>query len=70
MTAFLMLGGGLEPDLGRRKTTRFCLVRPLVAAGVIIVCYLGRTPVATTGGVLGYELALAASALSWARPPT
>src|SRR5215470_17589440 len=56
----VVLGVVLEADLGRRKITLFRLARPLLVAGAIIVYYLIKTPMATGGGGLGFELALAA----------
>jgi hypothetical protein len=58
---FVVLGVVLEADLGRRKITWFRLARPIVVAGAIIAYYLTRTPVATGGGGLAFELALAAA---------
>jgi hypothetical protein len=55
----VVLGVVLEADLGRRKITWFRLARPVVVAGAIIVYYLRRTPVATGGGGLAFELGLA-----------
>ena len=55
----VVLGVVLEADLGRRKITWFRLARPLVVAGIIIVYYLIKTPMATGGGGLAFELALA-----------
>jgi hypothetical protein len=60
---FVVLGVVLEADLGRRKITWFRLARPIVVAGAIIVYYLTRTPVATGGGGLAFELALAAAGI-------
>jgi hypothetical protein len=56
----VVLGVVLEADLGRRKITWFRLARPLLVAGAIIVYYLIKTPPATGGGGLGFEVALAA----------
>ena len=55
----VVLGVVLEADLGRRKITWFRLARPVLVAGAIIVYYLKRTPVATGGGGLAFELGLA-----------
>lgn len=49
----------LEADLGSRKVTRSRLARPVVVAGAIIVYYLTRTPPATGGGGLAFEIGLA-----------
>jgi hypothetical protein len=57
---FVVLGVVLEADLGRRKITAFRLARPVVVAGAIVIYYLTKTPVATHGGGLAFELALAA----------
>jgi hypothetical protein len=57
---FVVLGVVLEADLGRRKITWFRLARPIVVAGAIIIYYLTRTPAATSGGGLAFELGLAA----------
>ncbi|HEY6314838.1 MAG TPA: hypothetical protein VIY52_29120 [Streptosporangiaceae bacterium] len=56
----VVLGVVLEADLGRRKITWYRLARPVIVAGAIIIYYLTRTPVATRGGGLAFELALAA----------
>ena len=56
----VVLGVVLEADLGRRKITVRRLARPVVVAGAIVIYYLTRTPVATHGGGLAFELALAA----------
>jgi hypothetical protein len=56
----VVLGVVLEADLGRRKITWYRLARPVIVAGAIVVYYLTRTPVATHGGGLAFELALAA----------
>ena len=56
----VVLGVVLEADLGRRKITWFRLTRPVLVAGAIIIYYLRRTPVATSGGGLAFELGLAA----------
>lgn len=56
----VVLGVVLEADLGRRKITWPRLVRPLIVAGVIIIYYLAKTPVATRSGGLVFELGLAA----------
>ena len=56
----VVLGVVLEADLGRRKITWPRLARPVVVAGAIVIYYLKRTPVATHGGGLAFELALAA----------
>lgn len=56
----VVLGVVLEADLGRRKITWLRLARPLIVAGAIIAYYLAKTPTATGGGGLGFELALAA----------
>jgi uncharacterized transporter YbjL len=56
----VVLGVVLEADLGRRKITWFRLARPVVVAGVIVIYYLARTPVATRSGGLAFELGLAA----------
>ena len=55
----VVLGGVLEADLGRRKITWARLARPVLVAGAIIIYYLKRTPVATGGGGLAFELGLA-----------
>jgi len=55
----VVLGVVLEADLGRRKITWFRLARPVIVAGAIIFYYLKRTPVATGGGGLAFELGLA-----------
>jgi len=55
-----VLGVVLEADLGRRKIGWFRLLRPVVTAGAIVAYYLAKTPVATHGGGLAFELALAA----------
>ena len=65
----VVLGVVLEADLGRRKITWLRLARPLVVAGIIIIYYLIRTPIATDGGGLAFELALATLASSWAWRP-
>jgi hypothetical protein len=49
----------LEADLGRSKITWLRLARPLVA-GASIAYYLIKTPMATGGARMGFELALAA----------
>ena len=54
----------LEADLGSRRITWVRLIRPVVVAGAIIAYYLTRTPVATSGGGLAFELALAAAGLA------
>jgi hypothetical protein len=56
----VVLGVVLEADLGRRKITWFRLARPVIVAGAIIFYYLKRTPVATGGGGLAFELGLGA----------
>jgi len=56
----VVLGVVLEADLGRRKITWPRLARPVVVAGAIVIYYLMRTPVATHGGGLAFELVLAA----------
>ena len=56
----VVLGVVLEADLGTRRITWFRLARPVVVAGAIIAYYLVKTPVATGGDGLGFELALAA----------
>jgi hypothetical protein len=56
----VVLGVVLEADLGRRKITWLRLARPVVVAGVIIIYYLAKTPVATAGNGLTFELGLAA----------
>jgi hypothetical protein len=61
---FVVLGVVLEADLGRRKITWFRLARPIVVAGAIIVYYLTRTPVATGGSGLAFELVLAAAGIA------
>jgi hypothetical protein len=60
----VVLGVVLEADLGRRKITWFRLARPLLVAGGIIAYYLIKTPVATGGSGLRFELALAALGLA------
>ena len=55
----VVLGVVLEADLGRRKITWLRLARPVLVAGAIIVYSLKRTPVATGGGGLAFELGLA-----------
>jgi hypothetical protein len=54
------LGVVLEADLGRRKVTWPRLARPVIVAGAIVIYYLTRTPAATRGGGLVFELVLAA----------
>jgi hypothetical protein len=56
----VVLGVVLEADLGRRKITWPRLARPVIVAGAIVIYYLKRTPVATHGGGLAFELVLAA----------
>jgi hypothetical protein len=56
----VVLGVVLEADLGRRKITWFRLARPVIVAAAIVIYYLAKTPVATHGGGLAFELALAA----------
>ncbi len=56
----VVLGVVLEADLGRRKITWPRLARPVIVAGAIVIYYLTRTPAATHGGGLAFELALAA----------
>ena len=56
----VVLGVVLEADLGRRKIAWFRLARPVIVAGAIVIYYLTKTPVATHGGGLAFELALAA----------
>ena len=55
----VVLGVVLEADLGRRRITSFRLARPVLVAGAIIAYYLRKTPVATGGGGLAFEIALA-----------
>ncbi|HTV12574.1 MAG TPA: hypothetical protein VME20_12020 [Acidimicrobiales bacterium] len=47
----------LEADLGRRKITRFRVVRPLLVAGAVVPLFVERPATAGTGEIL--ELALA-----------
>ena len=56
----VVLGVVLEADLGRRKITWPRLARPVIVAGAIVIYYPKRTPVATHGGGLAFELVLAA----------
>jgi hypothetical protein len=56
----VVLGVVLQSDLGRRKITWSRLARPVLVAGAIIVYYLAKTPVATAGDGLTFELGLAA----------
>jgi hypothetical protein len=56
----VVLGVVLEADLGRRKITWPRLARPVIVAGAIVIYYLTRTPAATHGDGLAFELALAA----------
>lgn len=56
----VVLGVVLEADLGRRKITWPRLARPVIVAGAIVIYYLTRTPAATRGGGLAFELVLAA----------
>jgi hypothetical protein len=56
----VVLGVVLEADLGRRKITWPRLARPVIVAGAIVIYYLTRTPAATRGDGLAFELALAA----------
>jgi hypothetical protein len=56
----VVLGVVLEADVGRRKITWPRLARPVIVAGAIVIYYLTRTPAATRGGGLAFELALAA----------
>jgi hypothetical protein len=56
----VVLGVVLQADLGRRKITWSRLARPVLVAGGIVVYYLHKTPMATHGGGLAFELALAA----------
>jgi hypothetical protein len=56
----VVLGVVLEADLGRRKITWFRLARPVVVAGAIVAYYLAKTPVATVGNGLRFEVGLAA----------
>jgi hypothetical protein len=56
----VVLGVVLQSDLGRRKITWVRLARPVVVAGAIVAYYLAKTPVATAGNGLTFELGLAA----------
>ena len=58
----VVLTAVLEADLGRRRITWFRLARPLLLAGAIIAYYLKG--VATSGGGLTLELALAGVGLA------